>query len=111
MTQIINLIIWLFFTVHGQFSLGYGTANVAHEHYDHITNHVVECESEWVVDAVNPNSGALGLAQFLPSTWQNVSSRTGLTDWTSPLHQGYNAAVWASLVDPAGSGGWKGCWY
>ena len=63
----------------------------------------VWCESRWNPTVVNRVSGALGLAQFLPSTWAIV----GGGDWTSPWRQGYNSAVLISLADPAGQ--WA-CW-
>ncbi len=68
---------------------------------------MIQCESKWVIDPVGYH---LGLAQFSPGSWATVSAITGLADWTSAYAQGYNTAVWASLVDPGSSAGWPYCW-
>ena len=67
---------------------------------------VIHCESTW-----RPITGGyyLGLAQFAPSTWSTVASITGLWDWTSPFHQGYNMGVWAGLSNPGSQ--WPYCWW
>ena len=93
--------------VERQFFAGYRDAGVgASKDEDHIWR-VINCESTW-----NPLEQGIhwGLAQFLPSTWWTVTSITGFTDWTNPYHQGYNMAVWSSLVSPGTTEGWPWCW-
>ena len=67
---------------------------------------VVWCESRWQEWTVSA-SGYLGLAQFSASTWRSVSSRTGLSDWQDPYHQGYNTAVLMGMASPSTQ--WT-CW-
>jgi hypothetical protein len=101
----------LFTTIQGCFILGMYDGGASDELIDHFVEIVIPCEnSRWEVDAVNEQSGALGLAQFLPSTWNNVSERTGFDDWANSYHQGYNVATWSEIVDPSGTGGWNDCW-
>lgn len=38
---------------------------------------IIDCESNGDPDAVNPYSGAAGLFQFLPSTWETTASKAG----------------------------------
>jgi hypothetical protein len=67
--------------------------------------YVIQCESRWNLYAVNDTiipgeiGGAMGLAQFLPSTWAKVSSWTGLTDPFNAYHQGWNTAYWIQLTN------------
>jgi len=68
---------------------------------------MIQCESSWRID---PGGYHLGLAQFDPGTWAVVSAITGYTDWRDPFSQGYNVAVWASMVSPGTSAGWPYCW-
>lgn len=69
---------------------------------------VIRCESNWYP---TPAGYHLGLAQFAPGTWDSVAGRTGLWDHTDPYAQGYNMAVWSSLVDPGTRAGWPWCWW
>ena len=69
---------------------------------------MIFCESSWRID---PGGWHLGLAQFDPGTWATVSTITGFADWLNPWHQGYNVAVWASMISPGTSAGWPSCFY
>lgn len=90
--------------VEDQFFAGYRAAGGTAE--AHIWR-VVNCESTWRID---PPGEHLGLAQFEEGTWWKVAAITGYTDWLNPYHQGYNAATWASMIDPGSTAGWPGCW-
>ena len=68
---------------------------------------MINCESGWQIDPGNE----WGLAQFNPGTWGIVSGITGLIDWRDPYAQGYNVAVWASMVSPGTTAGWPYCWW
>jgi hypothetical protein len=68
---------------------------------------MIRCESTWRID---PGGYHLGLAQFDPGTWGIVSGVTGLTDPYNPYHQGFNVAVWASMISPGTAAGWPSCW-
>lgn len=67
---------------------------------------VVDCESTW---RTVTGGYYLGLGQFAPKTWVDAASITGLWDWTSPYHQGYNMAVWSTVSDPGQQ--WPVCWW
>ena len=69
---------------------------------------MIQCESTWRID---PGGYHLGLAQFDPGTWGIVSALTGFTDPHNPYHQGFNVAVWASMVSPGATAGWPYCWW
>ncbi len=69
---------------------------------------LIWCESSWRID---PGGWHLGLAQFDPGTWATVSAITGYTDWLDPFSQGFNVAVWASMISPGTSAGWPSCFY
>ncbi len=69
---------------------------------------MVQCESSWQLD---PGGYHLGLAQFSPGTWTTVSAITGFSDPYNPYHQGYNVAVWSSMVSPGTTAGWPYCWW
>ncbi len=69
---------------------------------------MVQCESTWRLD---PGGYHLGLAQFSPGTWATVSAITGLAGPYNPYHQGYNVAVWSSMVSPGTTAGWPYCWW
>ncbi len=69
---------------------------------------MVQCESSWRLD---PDGYHLGLAQFSPGTWATVSAITSFTDPYNPYHQGYNVAVWSSMVSPGTTAGWPYCWW
>ena len=68
---------------------------------------MVQCESSWQRD---PGGYHLGLAQFGPETWATVSATTGLALPYNPYHQGYNVAVWSSMISPGTTAGWPYCW-
>ncbi len=68
---------------------------------------MVRCESSWQID---PGGYHLGLAQFSPGTWANVSGITDLALPYNPYHQGYNVAVWSSMISPGTTAGWPYCW-
>ena len=44
---------------------------------------IIECESRGDPNATNPTSGAAGLFQFIPSTWDWVAGETGLDSYAS----------------------------
>ncbi len=67
---------------------------------------MIQCESSWRLD---PGGYHLGLAQFAVGTWATVSAITGYTDWLDAYSQGYNVAVWASMISPGTSAGWPSC--
>jgi hypothetical protein len=67
---------------------------------------MIWCESSW---RINPGGFFLGLAQFDPGTWATVSAITGFADPYNAYHQGYNVAVWASMISPGTSAGWPHC--
>ncbi len=69
---------------------------------------MVQCESSWQLD---PGGYHLGLAQFSPGTWATVSAITGFTDPYNLYHQGYNVAVWSSMISPGTTAGWPYCWW
>ncbi len=69
---------------------------------------MVQCESSWQLD---PGGFHLGLAQFGPGTWATVSAITGLALPYNPYHQGYNVAVWSSMISPGTTAGWPYCWW
>ena len=68
---------------------------------------MIGCESSWRLD---PGGWHRGLAQFDPGTWATVSGITGFADPYNAFHQGYNVAVWASMVSPGTTAGWPYCW-
>ncbi len=68
---------------------------------------MVQCESSWRLD---PDGYHLGLAQFSPGTWTTVSAITDLALPYNPYHQGYNVAVWSSMISPGTTAGWPYCW-
>ena len=67
---------------------------------------MIFCESSWRLD---PGGSHLGLAQFDPGTWATVSAITSFADPYNPYHQGFNVAVWASMISPGTSAGWPNC--
>ncbi len=67
---------------------------------------LIWCESSWRLD---PGGYHKGLAQFDPGTWATVSKITGYTDWRDAFSQGYNVAVWASMISPGTTAGWPSC--
>ena len=104
-------ILLLYSCIPCQFRYGYNEAGYNLKLERHFVEQVVPCESKWDRFAVNTSSGAKGLAQFLPSTWIQISERIGYSgDWTNPIDQGYYTSYWTTQTNPAGSGGWIGCW-
>lgn len=85
------------------FRAGYLAAGVGVGHLEAFVCRIVPCESSWWASAVS-SGGHLGLAQFAPSTWNGVASRTGRWDWMSPYDQGFNSAV---LAADSGLGPWS----
>ncbi len=69
---------------------------------------MIQCESSWHID---PGGYHLGLSQFDPGTWATVSAITGFADPYNPYHQGYNVAVWASMISPGTTAGWPSCFH
>ena len=68
-----------------------------------IPESIVMCESGGSFDAVNPDSGAGGAYQILPSTWQGYGG-SGDPEDASPAEQSDIAAqIWAD----SGSGAWE----
>ena len=88
------------------FFLGYRDA--AGQYPEELIDAMVLCESSWRID---PRGYHLGLAQFSPGTWATVSAITGLADPYNPYHQGYNVAVWSSMISPGTTAGWPYCWW
>jgi hypothetical protein len=75
---------------------------------DHVTFHVIPCESRGVLDPSGPH---LGLAQFSPDTWAKAR-RAPEADYRDPWEQGWAVAAWLSMIEePGGSGGWPHCWW
>ncbi|KKM80266.1 hypothetical protein LCGC14_1341710 [marine sediment metagenome] len=68
---------------------------------------MIQCESSWRLD---PGGSHLGLSQFDPGTWATVSAITGFADPYNAFHQGFNVAVWASMISPGTTAGWPNCW-
>lgn len=89
--------------VQEQYIAGYTAAGYRLDLLEHMMYSIVPCESGWSVYAYNYKSGAAGLGQFIPSTWQSVSSDTGYWDIYNPWHQGYNMSY---LVGTGGLGHW-----
>ena len=88
------------------FFLGYRDAEG--QYPDGRIDAMLQCESSWQID---PGGYHLGLAQFSPGTWATVSAITGFTDPYNPYHQGYNVAVWSSMIRPGTTAGWPYCWW
>ncbi len=79
---------------------------------------IAYCESGWNPSAVNPHSGATGLFQYIPSTWQstaivrlggslgtdiwNYQDQTRVTNWKVRADGGSNVNAWTSFTN--------GCW-
>lgn len=59
---------------------------------------IIDCESNGDPDAYNPYSGASGLFQFLPSTWESTAPRAGYPD-ASPFDPEANTASAAWLAN------------
>ncbi len=68
---------------------------------------MIWCEASGRLD---PGGYHLGLGQFDPGTWATVSAITGYTDWRDAYSQGFNVAVWASMISPGTAAGWPHCW-
>jgi hypothetical protein len=63
-------------------------------------------ESNFHPDAYNPNSGASGVFQFIPSTWAWASKAAGYGDHADPFDAKKNIGTAAWVV--AGTGGLPG---
>lgn len=82
-----------------------------------LLDRITWCESRHRPDAVNPTSGAAGLAQFIPSTWRSTTSTMSVT-WPemsgeSPLDPDANARAAAWLLAQVGTRPWNAsrhCW-
>ena len=62
------------------------------------------CESKWQPGAFNPASGAAGLFQFIPQTWEWAQHRAGFEGFTPyDVQVASMAAAWL-LSQP---GGWR----
>lgn len=78
---------------------------------DYFAGPVITCESAHHNPNAEPDpsivaaAGYLGVLQYSPATWATVARLTGFYDWTDPYAQGYNAAVWSRLTDPAAQWG------
>lgn len=59
---------------------------------------ILDCESNGDPDAYNPYSGASGLFQFLPSTWESTAPKAGYPD-ASPFEPEPNVASAAWLAN------------
>ncbi len=74
---------------------------------------IIQCESRGDPNATNAVSGAAGLFQFIPSTWNWVASEMGIADYASgaPYDPSLNTAAAAWLVqDSIDSGNPRGPW-
>lgn len=85
-----------------------GYRDAGGQYPERLIDAMVQCESSWQLD---PGGYHLGLAQFAPGTWATVSAITGLTLPDNPYHQGYNVAVWSSMISPGTTAGWPYCWW
>ena len=56
------------------------------------------CLSRFDVDAVNPDSGLLGIFQIAPSDWRTATAEMGLDGSTDPFDPALNVAVAAHIV-------------
>ena len=77
---------------------------------------IIGCESGWDRFAVEPTSGAAGLTQVMPGTWEDARVRLGSVaapfheGWHNPAQQLYTARV---LYEERGWGPWEAsrfCW-
>ena len=70
---------------------------------------VIDCESNGDPNVVNPNSGAAGLFQFIPSTWANVSPMAGWAgaDVLDPTANVAVAAWLSNYTTGQGQGPWQ----
>jgi soluble lytic murein transglycosylase-like protein len=62
---------------------------------------IIGCESRGDPNATNPITGAAGLFQFIPSTWNWVAEEAGLDSYASgaPYDPSINTAAAAWLVE------------
>lgn len=66
------------------------------------------CLSRFDVDAVDPDSGVLGLFQIAPSDWMSATGEMGLSSSSDPFNPSLNVAVAAHIVyQGAGWGYWS----
>lgn len=76
-----------------------------------LAERIIQCESNWRVDAQNLSSSAYGLGQFITPTWNYVQKKWGIElDRDNPEHQMY-AVV--RLLSEEGTNHWKEsrhCW-
>lgn len=56
------------------------------------------CLSRFDVDAVDPDTGVMGLFQIAPSDWQVAATEMGLTADSDPFNPALNVAVAAHIV-------------
>ena len=71
---------------------------------------VMACESNGEPFAVNPRSGASGLFQFMPSTWDRWNPRTPGFEGETPFHPEANIATAKRLVDASIEEGHDAWW-
>lgn len=62
------------------------------------------CETKLGLDTYNESSGASGVMQFMPRTWEWVASNTGYTDIWNERQNVFNAAWLWSLPRSQGGG-------
>ena len=90
-----------------RFLEGYRSADGPSCWEGHFVQVVIPCESSWRLD---PPGFWLGLVQFDPDTWAKARRHPD-ADYRDPFEQGWAVATWINAgVDPAGTGGWAGCW-
>lgn len=79
-----------------------------------LAHRIIQCESRWYADAVNPTSGASGYWQFLHSTWGRTMFRMKLSPDSDILDPVLNIQAGAWLLATDGVTHWlesKPCWH
>lgn len=67
------------------------------------------CLSRFDVDAVDPDSGVLGLFQIAPSDWMSATGEMGLSTSADPFDPALNVAVAAHIVYQGSGWGYWSC--
>ena len=67
------------------------------------------CLSRFDVDAVNPDTGVMGLFQISPADWMVAAEEMGIGPEADPFNPALNVAVAAHIVYDGGGWGYWSC--
>ena len=68
---------------------------------------VIDCESEWKIDAYNSKSNDGGLSQINEATWKKKAVELGYENYKTDYRDNIDMMIWIIKNDPRGINNWN----